>query len=109
MKIERIDKKFIESSKFPKIFRDFAFIFDKAILAEEIIAHIKSEGSVLLKTVKLFDIFEGESVGVNKKSLAFSLEYGSDDRTLTEVEVEKDFTALIKSITQKFNATLRGK
>ena len=109
MKIERIDKKFIGPSKFPKIFRDFAFIFDKAILAEEIIAHIKSEGSVLLKTVKLFDIFEGESVGVNKKSLAFSLEYGSDDRTLTEVEVEKDFTALIKSITQKFNATLRGK
>lgn len=109
MKVERVDKKFIEPGKFPKIFRDFAFIFDKAILAEEIISHIKSEGSILLKTVKLFDLFEGESVGIDKKSLAFSLEYGSDDRTLTEVEVEKDFTALIKSVTQKFNAILRGK
>jgi phenylalanyl-tRNA synthetase beta chain len=108
-KIEKINKKFIEPGRFPKVFRDFAFIFDKAILAEEIINHIKSEGSKLLKTVKLFDLFEGESVGANKKSLAFSLEYGSDERTLTEQEVEKDFTALIKSITQKFNATLRGK
>ncbi|HAB52053.1 MAG TPA: phenylalanine--tRNA ligase subunit beta [Ignavibacteriales bacterium] len=109
MKIERIDKKFIEPGKFPKIFRDFAFIFDNSILSEEILVHIRSEGSVLLKSVKLFDLFEGESVGKDKKSLAFSLEYGSEDRTLTEVEVEKDFTALIKSVTQKFNATLRGK
>jgi phenylalanyl-tRNA synthetase beta chain len=108
-KIERIDKKFVEPGKFPKIFRDFAFIFDNSILMEEIIAHIKSESSILLKSVKLFDLFEGETVGKDKKSLAFSLEYSSDDRTLTEVEVEKDFTALIKSVTQKFNATLRGK
>lgn len=109
MKIERIDKKFIEPGKFPKIFRDFAFIFDNSILTEEIIEHIRSESSILLKSVKLFDLFEGESVGKDKKSLAFSLEYGSDDRTLIEVEVEKDFTALIKSVTVKFNATLRGK
>ena len=109
IKIERIEKKFIEPGKFPKIFRDFAFSFDKSVLTEDVIEHIKSESSVLLKSVKLFDLFEGESVGKDKKSLAFSLEYGSDDRTLTEVEVEKDFTALIKSVTQKFNATLRGK
>jgi phenylalanyl-tRNA synthetase beta chain len=107
-KIERIEKKFIEPGKFPKIFRDFAFIFDKSVLAEDVIVYIRSESSALLKAVKLFDLFEGESVGKDKKSLAFTLEYGSDERTLTEVEVEKDFTALIKSITHKFNATLRG-
>jgi phenylalanyl-tRNA synthetase beta chain len=106
---EKIIRKFVEPGKFPKVFRDFAFSFDKTVKAEEIISHIKEKGSNLLKEVKLFDLYEGESVGNSKKSLAFSLEYSSDERTLTETEVEKDFTALIKSITQKFNATLRGK
>ncbi len=108
-RIERVGKKFIEPGKFPRVFRDFAFIFDRTVLTEEITAQIKREGSNLLREVKLFDLYEGESIGKSKKSLAFSLEYGSDERTLTEMEVEKDFTALIKSITKKFNATLRGK
>jgi phenylalanyl-tRNA synthetase beta chain len=107
--IEKSGKKFVEPSKFPKVFRDFAFIFDKSVFAEEIINHIKKEGSNLLKSVKIFDLFEGESVGANKKSLAFSLEFASDERTLTETEVEKVFTALIQSIKSKFSATLRGK
>ena len=54
-------------------------------------------------------MYEGESIGKNNKSYAFSLEYSSDERTLTEVEVEKDFLFLINSIAKKFNATLRGK
>ena len=109
MNIKRTEKKFVEPGKYPKIYRDFAFIFDKSVLAEEIINHIKSEGSKLLKSVKLFDLFEGEIVGKDKKSMAFSLEYGSNFKTLIEAEVEKDFTVLIKSIERKFNATLRGK
>ncbi len=108
-KIPMLDKKFIEPSKFPKVYRDFAFIFDKKVLAQDVISHIRSVGSNLLKSVKLFDMYEGESIGKNKKSYAFSLEYSSDERTLTEAEVEKDFVFLINSITNKFNATLRGK
>jgi phenylalanyl-tRNA synthetase beta chain len=107
--IERDGRKFVEPGKFPKVLRDFAFIFDKTVIAEEIITHIKNEGSNLLKAVKLFDVYEEESIGKDKKSLAFSLEYGSDERTLTETEVEKDFTLLINSVTQRFSATLRGK
>ena len=107
--IQRDGRKFVEPGKFPKVLRDFAFIFDRTVIAEGIIAHIKNEGSNLLKAVKLFDVYEEESIGKDKKSLAFSLEYGSDERTLTEAEVEKDFTSLINSVTQRFNATLRGK
>lgn len=101
-------KKFIEPIKYPKIFRDFAFIFDNKIAVETILNHIKREASELLSSVKLFDLYEGVSIGSNKRSLAFSLEYNSSERTLTEAEVEKDFTTLIKSVTQKFNAVLRG-
>lgn len=102
-------KKFVEPSKYPKVLRDFAFILDKSVKAADIISFIKENSSTLLKDVKLFDLYEGESIGIENKSLAFTLEYYADDRTLTESEIEGDFNSLIKSVTTKFNAVLRGK
>ena len=103
------DKKYyIEPLKFPKIYRDFAFIFDKEIDFETVKDFINKESSDLLKSVLLFDLFEHESLGKNKKSLAFALEYYSDKQTLTEEEVEKDFRSLIAAVTKKFSAQLRG-
>jgi len=61
-----------------------------------------------LKKVSLFDKFESEQLGIDKKSLAFSLEYFNVERTLTDEEVEKDFFGLIEKIKKEFNATLRG-
>jgi phenylalanyl-tRNA synthetase beta chain len=94
--------------KFPKVIRDFAFILDKSITYSELSSFIKTESSNLLKNVKLFDLFESESLGKDKKSMAFSLEYQAEDRTLTEDEVEKEFSRLIELIEKKFNAKLRG-
>jgi phenylalanyl-tRNA synthetase beta chain len=47
-------------------------------------------------------------LGANKKSMAFSLEYFDRNRTLVDEEVDADFNNLIKKITEKFNAVLRG-
>ncbi|MEO8399546.1 MAG: phenylalanine--tRNA ligase subunit beta, partial [Ignavibacteriaceae bacterium] len=94
--------------KFPKILRDFAFIFDKSVTYEEVKNFIVKEGSQLLKSVEIFDLFENENLGNDKKSMAFSLEYFDENRTLKEEEVEKDFVKLISLITKKFNAKLRG-
>jgi len=103
------DKKYyIEPLKFPKIYRDFAFIFDKEIKYNSVIDFIKKNSSELLKSVRIFDLFENESLGKDKKSLAFALEYYSKDRTLTEEEVEKDFRSIIAAVTKKFSAQLRG-
>ncbi len=107
-KIENSSKSFIEPLKYPKIFRDFAFIFDKDISYEEVKIFIKKKGSSLLKSINLFDLFESESLGNSKKSMAFSLEYFDENRTLKEEEVEKDFVNLISLVTKNFNATLRG-
>ncbi len=108
-KIEASSKAFVEPLKYPKIFRDFAFIFGKDISYEEVKVFIKKKSSALLKSVNLFDLFESESLGNNKKSMAFSLEYFDESRTLKEEEVEKDFVNLISLVTKNFNATLRGK
>ena len=100
--------KYSEPLKFPKSIRDFAFIFNKSVSYDEVIKFIKKSGSELLKSVTLFDLFESEALGEDKKSMAFTLEYYSIDRTLTEEEVEKDFNSLIKAVTKNFNAQLRG-
>ena len=62
----------------------------------------------LLKDVKVFDIFESTDLGKDKKSMAFQLEYFDEERTLTEEEVEKDFSNLIKLVSKEFNAKLRS-
>ena len=101
-------KSFNELLKYPKVIRDFAFIFDKGIKFEEVNNLIKKKGSKLLKDVKVFDIFESIDLGKDKKSMAFQLEYFDEERTLTEDEVEKDFSNLIKVVSKEFNAKLRG-
>ncbi len=100
--------RYIEPLKYPKVLRDFAFIFDKEVKYEEVISFVMKSGSKLLKNAEVFDIFESESIGKDKKSMAFALEYYSGERTLTEDEVEKEFLSLISAVSKKFNAKLRG-
>ncbi len=106
--IKKSENKFEELLKYPKIIKDFAFIFSKNTDSGEIIKAIRSESSKLLKNIKLFDIFEGSGLGKGKKSLAFELEFYDEARTLTDEEVDKDFRKLIEMIKKRFNAQLRG-
>lgn len=100
--------KFNDLLKFPKVKKDCAFVLDSNIDYNSVVKIIESNSSKLLKNVKLFDIFESESLGANKKSLAFELSYYDEKRTLTEEEVEKEFWKAIESVKNKFNAELRG-
>ncbi len=106
--IEKIQKRYSEPLRFPKIIRDFAFIFDSNTTFGEVKEFISKSGSGLLKSVEIFDIFISGSLGDNKKSMAFTLEFFDSNRTLTEDEVEKEFNSLISLVTKKFNAKLRG-
>jgi len=106
--IAQEEKTYTELLKYPKVFRDFAVIVEKNVDSGEIVEDILTSSSSLLKNIKLFDIFEGESVGKNKKSLAFRLEYFDKSATLTEDKVEKEFWKAIDKVKNKFNAQLRG-
>ena len=110
--IKNINKKgrnFKELNKFPPVFRDFAFVLDKNIEYIAVIESIFKGSTKLLRDVKLFDIFESDTLGENKRSLAFQLEYYNEERTLTEEEVEKDFWKTIEFVKKELNAELRGK
>jgi len=102
-------KAFKELLKYPKVLRDFAFLFDKSVKYASVKDFIIKESSDILKSVELFDLFESNEIGNDKKSMAFSLEYFDLKRTLTDEEVDKDFQSLIKKVTTNFNAILRGK
>jgi len=101
-------KTFNELLKFPKVYRDVAFVLDVNITSEQVMSIIKEASTNLLHNIKLFDIFQSESLGKDKKSLAFQLEFFNSSRTLTEEEVEKDFRNAIKAVEKIFNAQLRG-
>ncbi len=107
-KIEIKEKVFTQLLKYPKVIRDCAFVLDNKINNFEVEKTIKESSSKLLKNIKLFDIFESDSLGEGKKSLAFQLEYYDSSRTLTEEEVEKDFWNAIETVKRKLNAQLRG-
>jgi phenylalanyl-tRNA synthetase beta chain len=100
---------FSELLKYPKVYRDFAFLFDKSINYSSVKEFILKESDKILKSVELFDLFESKEIGDDKKSMAFNLEYYDYSRTLTDEEVDKDFQNLIGKVSKQFNATLRGK
>ena len=102
-------KQFKELLKFPKVYRDIAFLFNKSINYMAVKDFILSQSSDILKSVELFDLFESKEIGDDKKSMAFNLEYYDFNRTLTDEEVDKDFQDLINKVTNNFNAVLRGK
>ncbi|MGE5497524.1 MAG: phenylalanine--tRNA ligase subunit beta [Syntrophothermus sp.] len=101
-------KRFKELLKYPKVIRDCAFIVDQKVTCDDITRQIFKGSSSLLKKVELFDIFESGNLGSGKKSMAFSLEYFDENRTLKDEEVEKDFNRAVNSVVNELNAEFRG-
>ena len=99
--------KFKESSKYPSIIKDMAFIVDKDISCEEIIKTIKNKGGRTLTNIEVFDIYTGDKIDSDRKSIAFSLKFEDTSRTLTDEEVSIIFESIIKEVESKHRAILR--
>ena len=98
---------FKEISKFPTVNKDLAVVVDKNIAAADLQAEIKRAGGKLFQASKVFDVFEGASLGLNKKSIAISLTFGVTDRTLTDEEVNTALNQIIERLEKTFKAELR--
>jgi phenylalanyl-tRNA synthetase beta chain len=101
------EKKYKEPEKFPLVRRDLAFVIDFKIPYNKIKEEIIASGGQLIKEIGLFDVYEGEKLGKDKRSLAFHINYGSD-RTLTSAEVDEAEKKLIKNLEEKFGAQIRN-
>ena len=93
--------------RFPAMVRDIALVVASDQTAGELENVIQKAGGELLTSVRLFDLYEGEHMEAGKKSLAFSLTYLDPERTLTEEEVTKVHTEVLKQL-EEVGASLRG-
>ncbi len=101
------DRTYKPLPKFPSSSRDIALVVEKDISVGEIEKIINSVSSDILEKVKLFDVYEGEQVGENKKSVAYSLKFRAADRTLTDDEVSGMTEKILSALKDGVNAELR--
>ncbi len=101
--------KFIEAPKYPGIEKDMAFIVDQDIPAGDIMMTIKRAAGHLLNQVDIFDVYKGENIANNKKSVAFKLQFVDYTKTLTDEEVMTIFNKVIETVKTKYQAILRDK
>ncbi|MFN2196529.1 MAG: phenylalanine--tRNA ligase subunit beta [Anaerolineales bacterium] len=92
---------------FPPVLEDLAVVVDEALPAEQVAQVIRRAGGQMLVDLQLFDLYRGEQLGPDKKSLAYSLTYQVADRTLTDEEVARIRKAIIRSLEQELGAQLR--
>ena len=101
--------KYKESSKYPAIKKDLAFVVNKSVPSGELVNQIKKSGGRLLTNIDVFDIYTGENVKEDEKSIAYTLTFSDATRTLLEDEVNTVFRKIIDEVENKCNARLRDK
>lgn len=97
--------KFVPFAKFPSVTRDFAFVCDETVAAQDILDEYLS--LPLVEEAELFDVYRGEQLGADKKSLAVSVVFRDKNKTLQDADVEKQAGKALKNIKEKYNAVLR--
>jgi len=102
-----LDVRYQSLPKYPSIQRDLALIVKREVLSIDIVNMIKSIDKKLIKKVILFDVFQGENIGEDRKSLAYSIVYQAEDRTLTDKEIDEVDYKIREKLTQNFNAKMR--
>ena len=101
--------KFKEVSKYPAIHKDVAFIVNKKVTSKEIMDILKHIGGRMVTNIDVFDVYTGENVNEDEKSIAYSMTFEEATRTLTDEEVMKVFNKMIEEVESKLNAKVRDK
>ncbi len=92
----------------PPVYQDIALVVPASTSAAEVEAVIWQAGGELLKAVKLFDVYEGESIAAGHKSLAYNLTYQTDAKTLRDKDVAKVHKQIVRAAEHRLGATLRA-
>lgn len=104
--------KFAPVSKYPSVSRDLAFVVDRNLPVAKIIEAMTRQGKVnkenVIKNIEVFDVYQGEHVKHNEKSVALALTFQSDNHTLKDDEINTVFQNIRTELEKKFNAQLRG-
>ena len=102
------NKQTINFSDYQKSDRDFAFVVQKDFKAQDLIDIISDIDTSLIKNVKIFDVYEGENIPSNKKSIALKVTIQSDFKTLNEKDLNEISKKIISNVEEKASAKLRS-
>jgi phenylalanyl-tRNA synthetase beta chain len=95
-------------SPFPAVDRDFAFVVDAKVTAEDILKAARNPDRQLIAQVELFDVYEGKGIPEGKKSLAIAVRLQPKDKTLTDAEIDAAAQKIVAAVTKATGATLRS-
>ncbi len=97
-----------EYSDYQKSERDFAFVVDKSVKAQDLIEIISSIDKNLIRSIKIFDVYEGKNIPQDKKSIAINVTIQSSEKTLEESDLEKINKLIISTVENKSGAKIRS-
>ncbi len=100
-------KDFSAIPAYPSVEIDIALVADESVASCDVENEIRKTGTRILKGVRLFDIYRGKQVQEGKKSMAYSLTFQDDARTLKETEVEIIKKRILERLALRFGASLR--
>lgn len=95
------------AAKYPSMIRDMAIVVDRAIAVGDLMDEVRKSGGALLSQVDIFDVYTGDNIASDKKSVALSLLYRHPERTLTDEEVTAVHEHIVSALKTKFAAELR--
>jgi len=101
------DTFYSEIPKFPAVRRDLALVLDKQVRFADVEAAARTVKSALLQHINLFDVFESEKLGANKRSYAVSFTFQDTQKTLTDKEIDAVMDKLVKTFETQLQAQIR--
>jgi phenylalanyl-tRNA synthetase beta chain len=108
--LEQLMKNKIEFQELPKqlpVYRDLAMVVSKSLHYEEVEKTVQQIRLDKLRQVQLFDIFESEKLGADKKSLAISFTFMDEEKTLTDTEIDSMMNKIMRTFEQELQAEIR--
>lgn len=101
------DKRFSPIPKYPAVERDMAILVKDEVTSMQIENLVKASGGSILESVRMFDMYKGKQIPEGHKSVAYALIFRSEDKTLSDDEVNKVFDAILNKLEIELSAQLR--
>ncbi len=97
-----------ELPKYPAVQRDLSMIVPKEVRYSQLEVAVKQAKCKSLQQMNLFDVFESEKLGADKKSLAVNFTFANPQKTMTDSEIEAEMNLIVRSLEQKLQAVIRS-
>jgi len=92
---------------YPAVRRDIAFVSDASVTHRNVVEVVRKAGPAELTGIELFDIFQSKEIGKGKRSMAYTLSFRSQDRTLTDAEVNGAFAKIVQALKSELGVDVR--